>query len=269
MEWEMTAVAQSMGLIKQTIEKQLPGVYVYSIEVGDTPSQDTENGFLMNVNKQLVQVSQKISNNPNLTNGFNAIGFSQGGQFLRGYVERYNDPPVHNLITLGGQHQGVYGFPKCPGQNRTLCEIVQKLIDLGVYESFVQDHLVQAEYWQDPLNMDEYIDKSVFLADINNQKPEKNQTYKDNMISLNLFVMVKFTLDTMVYPRESEWFQFFAPGQNKVILPFNQTDIYVEDWIGLQELDQNGKIVFIPCVGNHLEFTLEWFIQNIVTPYLT
>lgn len=92
--------------------------------------------------------------------------------------------------------------------------------------------------------------------------------FQDNLVSLNLFVMVKFTEDTMVYPRESEWFEFFAPGQDKVILSFNQTDIYQQDWIGLQELDKAGKIVFIPCVGNHLEFTLEWFVQNIVTPYL-
>lgn len=30
--------------------------------------------------------------------------------------------------------------------------------------------LVQAEYWHDPLNEQEYKDKSVFLADINNEK---------------------------------------------------------------------------------------------------
>ena len=30
--------------------------------------------------------------------------------------------------------------------------------------------LVQAEYWQDPLNMAEYKEKSVFLADINQEK---------------------------------------------------------------------------------------------------
>jgi len=259
---------QSMGAIKGFIEQQYPGIYVYSMEIGDTPGQDTENGFLMNVNLQLEQAFQKLNADPNLQDGFNAIGFSQGGQFLRGYVERYNVPPVYNLITLGGQHQGVYGFPRCPGQNETLCEITQKLIDLGVYVDFVQDHLVQAEYWQDPLNYDEYLAKSVFLADINNQKTEKNATYKENLVTLNLFVMVKFTEDTMVYPRESEWFEFFAPGQDKFIVPLNQSQIYTEDWIGLQELDANNKLVFIPCVGNHLQFTEQWFIEYIVVPYL-
>ena len=34
--------------------------------------------------------------------------------------------------------------------------------------SFVQDHLVQAEYWHDPLNPKEYAEKCIFLPDINN-----------------------------------------------------------------------------------------------------
>lgn len=41
------------------------------------------------------------------------------------------------------------------------------------------------------------------IADINNEIT-LNQQYKQNMISLNSFVMVKFTLDTMVQPIESE-----------------------------------------------------------------
>ena len=63
--------------------------------------------------------------------------------------------------------------------------------------------LVQAEYWHDPLNEAEYKEKSVFLADINNENA-KNATYKQNLLKLENFVMVKFEKDTMVQPRESE-----------------------------------------------------------------
>lgn len=59
-------------------------------------------------------------------------------------------------------------------------------------------------YWQDPLNEAEYLSKSVFLADINNARPEKNATYRANMITLNAFVMVLFLNDSMVQPRQSE-----------------------------------------------------------------
>ena len=37
---------------------------------------------------------------PELRNGFNAIGFSQGGLFLRAYVENCNNPRVMNLVTV-------------------------------------------------------------------------------------------------------------------------------------------------------------------------
>ena len=38
------------------------------------------------------------------------------------------------------------------------------------YVGFVQENLVQAEYWHDPLNEKEYRQYSVFLADINQER---------------------------------------------------------------------------------------------------
>jgi hypothetical protein len=43
-------------------------------------------------------VCNKLAADPNLKGGFNAIGFSQGGQFLRAYTQRCNNPPVHNIL---------------------------------------------------------------------------------------------------------------------------------------------------------------------------
>ena len=44
--------------------------------------QDMENGFILNSNTQIEQVCQKIKSDPKLQNGYNSLGFSQGGQFL-------------------------------------------------------------------------------------------------------------------------------------------------------------------------------------------
>jgi hypothetical protein len=52
---------------------------------------------------------------------------------------------------------------------------------------------VQAQYWQDPLDQAAYLAGNIFLPDINNALPTKNNTYKANLASLNAFVMVKFT----------------------------------------------------------------------------
>lgn len=245
------------------IEDKIPDIYVYSIEVGDSIEADEWNGFFMNVNDQVDYVCQKLAADPNLANGFNAMGFSQGSQFLRAYVERCNNPPVYNLISIGGQHQGVYGFPKCPGVNYTICEYMRELLDIGAYVGWIQDFLVQAEYWHDPFNEGEYLSDCVFLPDINNEN-SINQTYKDNMISLQNFVMVKFLEDTMVQPIESEWFGFYELGQDVVTIPLQQTDLYIQDWIGMKTLDQQGKLQFLSVEGDHLQFTDEWFYENMI-----
>jgi len=258
----------SMGYIKRTIEEQIPGVYVKSLMIGNNVLEDKMNGFFMNVNKQIEWAHSEILNDTNLSEGFNAVGFSQGGQFLRAYVERMNSPPVYNLVSIGGQHQGVFGFPKCPGANETICEIVRRMLNLGAYVPFVQDTLVQAEYWQDPFNETEYLDDCVFLPDINNNHDVKNETYKENLMSLKNFVMVKFLNDTMVQPKESEWFGFYTPGQDKDVQTLEETPLYQEDWLGLQEMNENGQLTFLATIGDHLQFTKEWFIENIVTPYL-
>ena len=54
---------------------------------------------------------QELAENPDLQNGYNAIGFSQGGQFLRAVAQKCPNPPMKNLVTIAGQHQGVFGIP--------------------------------------------------------------------------------------------------------------------------------------------------------------
>eukprot|EP01099_Mayorella_cantabrigiensis_P004631 TRINITY_DN351_c0_g1_i3.p1 TRINITY_DN351_c0_g1~~TRINITY_DN351_c0_g1_i3.p1 ORF type:complete len:152 (-),score=30.84 TRINITY_DN351_c0_g1_i3:548-967(-) len=67
----------SMGRIKRLIEEQLPGIYVYSVMVGDSVEEDERAGFIGNVNDQLKEVYDKINSDSKLLGGFNAIGFSQ------------------------------------------------------------------------------------------------------------------------------------------------------------------------------------------------
>jgi hypothetical protein len=93
--------------------------------------------------------------------------------------------------------------------------------------SWVQNDLVQAEYWHNPLNEDEYRKHSIFLADINNERA-KNKTYIKNLLRLNNFVMVKFNNDTMVEPVETEWFGFYKPGQSSEVVTLQESDLYIK-----------------------------------------
>jgi len=257
---------ESMGAIKKLIQDNVPGVYVLSLEIGSSVSDDTENGFLMNVNKQISMVCDTIAADANLQGGYNAIGFSQGGQFLRAVQQRCPSPSMKNLISVGGQHQGVYGFPKCPG-SEYLCNIVRKALNLGAYVSFVQSSIVQAEYWHDPMNEDTYKAKSVFLADINNENTV-NQTYKTNLMMLQNFVMVQFTKDTMVQPIASEWFGFYDAGQSTTTHTLQQSTLYTEDRLGLQQMDAAGKLKFLSIDADHLQIDDQDFINQIINPFL-
>lgn len=72
----------SLGPFKEYLESEMEGVYVKSIKIGSSITEDLENGYFMAVNKQVELVCDQLANDPKLTQGFNAIGFSQGSQFL-------------------------------------------------------------------------------------------------------------------------------------------------------------------------------------------
>lgn len=255
-----------MGRIKKLVEERIPGIYVRSLMIGDNIIADEEHGYFGNVNNQVEEVCHKLANDTELQGGYHAMGFSQGGQFLRAVAQRCPEPPMKNLITFGGQHQGVFGLPNCAPDN-FFCEEVRRLLTLGAYIDWIQNELVQAQYWHDPLNEETYRESSIFLADINNDQ-EMHEDYRDNLKKLENFVMVKFEQDSMVVPVESEWFGFYSPGQDVEVLPLQQTQLYLEDKLGLKEMDEAGKLQFLSVDGDHLQFDDQWFLEEIVDKYI-
>lgn len=55
----------------------------------------------------------------------------------------------------------------------------------------------------------------------------------------------RFTEDTMVIPRESEWFGAFQAGAESTVIPMEQQPIYTEDWIGLKQLNATNRLKLI------------------------
>ena len=64
----------------------LEDAYVTCIPTGDTKTEDTKNGYFLNMDASVDIFAQKISQDPKLRNGFHAIGFSQGNNVIRGYI---------------------------------------------------------------------------------------------------------------------------------------------------------------------------------------
>lgn len=252
-----------MGAIKKMVESKIPGIYVLSLKIGKTLIEDMENSFFMNVNSQIAIVCEILAKDPELQRGYNAMGFSQGGQFLRAVAQRCPSPPMINLISVGGQHQGVFGLPRCPGETSHICDFIRKTLNAGAYSKAIQYRLVQAQYWHDPLKEDMYRNYSIFLADIN-QERNFNESYKKNLMALKKFVMVKFLNDSVVDPVETEWFGFYTSGQAKETIPLQETTLYTQDLLGLKEMDKAGKLVFLALEGDHLQLPAEWFYAHII-----
>ncbi|KAM9419864.1 palmitoyl-protein thioesterase 1-like isoform 2-T3 [Salvelinus alpinus] len=197
---------------------------------------------------------------------FSVLHLSTSFPPRRAVAQRCPSPPMKTLISVGGQQQGVYGLPRCPGESSHICDWIRKKLNSGAYTDIVQKHLVQAQYWHDPLNDDLYKKHSLFLADIN-QERVVNETYKKNLQLLDKFVMVKFLQDSVVDPVDTEWFGFLKTGQAKETETLQESVLYREDRLGLAAMEAAGKLDFLATEGDHLQFTDEWFNAKLV-PYL-
>lgn len=124
---------------------------------------------------------------------------------------------------------------------------------------------------------------SGFLADVNNEvlsTATRNETYANNLASLENFILVLFTEDETVIPKESAWFgsetlseeserrpsrllsnslrgQYLLASE-RVIVPMREQPLYLEDYIGLRSLDERDGVVLVTCAGKHMHLTGCW-----------
>ncbi|KAG8721358.1 hypothetical protein FRC08_013721 [Ceratobasidium sp. 394] len=263
-----SAHSEGMDQFALLIKDVHPGIFVHSISLSDNQNDDRKAGWFGEVNTQIETVAAQLAEIPELAGGFDAIGFSQGGQFLRAYVERFNDPPVRSLLTFGSQHMGVSGLPSCkPGD--FLCWLARNAARRGVYTNYAQTHIVQAQYFRDPRtvhDLESYLAVNTFLTDINAEAPDTGDValYKKNLASLDALVLILFSEDQTVVPKETSWFGSYKAvnlsdpdsiKEDETIIPLRQQPIYQDDRIGLRTLDESGRIHFVTCEGAHMRIT--------------
>jgi palmitoyl-protein thioesterase len=251
--------ADGLHEVGDLANKTNPGTYVYYIRLDEDPGTDRTATFLGNVTEQIAQVCRDISEHDVLSQApeLNAIGFSQGGQFLRGLVERCGDTiKIRNLVTFGSQHNGIAKYQICKDGD-WLCKGYIGLLKANTWGTWVQSHLVPSQYFKatndstgEPTS--DYLDNSNFLADINNERVLKNVTYAKNLADLDNFVMYLFEDDTTVIPKESGWFAY-TNGTDGSVTELRKRDIYKEDWIGLKKLDEKGGLHFKTTEGGHMQ----------------
>ena len=124
--------------LADAISEYLGGAYVLNVQIGDTNLEDIMNGFLMNLDDQVDYFANVVQNDVHLTKGFNAVGYSQGNLVIRGYIERYNNPPVLNFISMHGPLAGVGSFPGCP-VDKAFCRAFAELLGALAYKPFLSE----------------------------------------------------------------------------------------------------------------------------------
>lgn len=251
--------ADGLHSVGELANETIPGTYVYYIRLDEDAGSDRTATFLGNVTEQIAQVCQNIADHPVLSRapGLNALGFSQGGQFLRGLVERCGDTvKVRNLVTFGSQHNGIAKYQLCKDGD-WVCKGYIGLLKANTWGTWVQGHLVPAQYFKATNDTtgepaDEYLESSNFLADINNERVLKNVSYAKHLAGLDNFVMYLFEDDETVIPKESGWFAY-TNGTDGSVTQLRDRQIYKEDWIGLRKLDEKGGLHFKTTEGGHMQ----------------
>ncbi|GAA5990109.1 hypothetical protein JCM11641_007070 [Rhodosporidiobolus odoratus] len=241
----------------------LEGVFVHLVRLDEDGAADQRATFFGSASLQISHVCSQLLALPEITSPvlnpsgvFDALGFSQGGQLLRGVVEKCGGKgglKVRNLITVGSQHMGISAMPPCPpgsGPFSTCRLMHSSLIRSGIYSAWAQHQVVPAQYWREESRIEDYLRVNTFLKDINNERvgdeqvgvgkaearqmeeippsdvgmltgtyEPRNETYKQNFAQLNRLVLLRFSEDLTVVPPQTAHFTLPHPNATNCPIP--------------------------------------------------
>jgi len=261
----------SVGDLAQKIH---PGTHVHYIRLSDSGTDDRTASFFGNVSEQIAEVCESVLADPELMAAggrVDAMGFSQGGQFLRGLVQTCGGGlKVRSLVTWGSQHNGIVEFRgrEC-GTWDLVCRGAMGWLKGNVWAPYVQGRVVPAQYFRPVRGGKEYLEASGWLAGVNNERPgERKEVYAERLAGLERFAMYVFRDDETVVPPESGWFaevrNVSVPRgeEGRGFVPLRKRKgLYEEDWLGLRRLDEKGGLVFREVPGKHMELRDEDLVE--------
>lgn len=228
---------------------------VFNLEIGN----GVKTSIYTALPEQLNELCQTIYAIPELKNGFNFIGMSQGGLLARGYVERCNEFPVKNLITLVSPHGGT----------------VLPDLNINMYTDFSQKHLSVSNYWRDPRILEKYLTVCCYLPILNNEilkeyvnnsddEDDDDRVHSDDFVdytfhnnqreqmkSLDHFIMIWSPYDDIVNPTESAKFSFF--NEKFEVVSLEDTELYKTDALGLRYLATENKLHIYQTNCTHVQ----------------
>ncbi|XP_020207029.1 palmitoyl-protein thioesterase 1 isoform X2 [Cajanus cajan] len=246
------------------ILSEMSGSPGYCLEIGNG-SWDSWTKPLL---KQTAIACKKVKKMSDLGQGYNIVGLSQGNLIGRGIIEFCDgSPPVKNFISLGGPHAGTASVPLCGSES--VCTLIDIVLQLGIYSRFAQQNLAPSGYVKIPIDIAGYTEGCRFLPKLNNEIANKrNSTYRQRFTNLQNLILIMFEEDKVLIPKETAWFGYYPNGALHPVIPVQQTELYIDDWIGLRALDEAGKVKFINVSGDHLDISRN-DMKTYIVPYLT
>ena len=250
--------SEGMRSVAEAIRQAFPGRHVVSLDVAN--GMDSA---LVTMDAQVAAIAAAVAADKRLAGGFDAVGLSQGALLMRAFVERHGgDYKVRKLFSLCGPQEGIGRCPQV-AMYQALCPV----FEMDPYGAEVP--IAFSGYWKDVRDEKAYLEHNHFLPDVNNERPRRNETYRENMLALEAYVLVHATADSMIVPRESELHGFFAWGDTtgRKIVPMEASDGYATDAIGLKTLAESGRLHRRSFDGDHLQFNRS-FLEEQVLPLL-
>jgi palmitoyl-protein thioesterase len=213
--------------------------------------------------KQSERACEEINKDENFSKDFAILSFSQGGLIARYIIETCKmKGTVKKWVSIGGPLMGTSKIPHCI--NGIVCFAVNQISRWLAYFKWAQNNIGPAGYFRDNYDLNRYYRKSNFLPQLNNEDnifkdndddndKKINKTRFERFTKLDLLVLVMFQNDTMIYPKETAWFQ--EVNEKGKLIDLEDSEIYKNDTFGLRTLDKENKIKFYSLEGQHLYFT--------------
>ena len=236
------------------------GVHVECIEVG--------NGFWDSVMKPMYQqvefACESIKSNPNFQGKFNVLGISQGTLIGRYIVEKCQmNGQVVRYLSFDGPQMGVGYVPKI--DCGTFCDWILNLTVPLAYK--FQDTIAPMGYLKYRNDRSYYDEHDVFLKMLNNDYEVKDPEIIRRFTALEKAKFIKAKRDSVIVPRDSSWFEFYD-YDGKTIVPLEESDFYINDYIGLRKLDEQGKVSFVEIDQEHVLYNMKEYRDEILQFFL-
>jgi palmitoyl-protein thioesterase len=156
---------------------------------------------------------------------------------------------------FGAPHYGISALIPCPDPPTLSCKLAARAAKAGIYTTWAQTHLIQAQYYRDGARLDEFLFRNTFIRDMNGEgvlDPEAERGDGGNGLGqLENLVAVAFKEDTTLYPATSA--HWGSVAENGTLLEMKDQLLYADDWIGLKRLDEEDKLHLRWCPGQHME----------------